>query len=315
MPGCGAFAPAPPPAGGFTPGIPVRWPDPGMIGIRTWPALLLFLLAGCATSFPSARPGQTFEDGLDARALFARTLAAHGGDLAEAGGDFNLAMDGEWQSLIQRIQPVVTDAGFRITAEERFRPGDRLYAVRHRGPEGSKHVVRTPDSITVHYNGEPETDPARLRATAMTTDAFQLFHFGPSLVKWRAHAMVRIADAREGGVRYRRLLATLRPGFGKSEEDQVVLWIHPDTDLLFRVHLTLNGFETTQGAHVDTTFLAYDRVGPYVFPSRFDERVRGPIRIGAHRWRITARDQDRGWTRAEVEGPDFSGNAARPAGE
>lgn len=280
-------------------------------------ALLLCsaLLAACATSFPTARPGLAFDDGLDARTLFDRSLAAHGGDLAQAPGDFNLAMAGEWQSLIQRIQPIVTDAGFRITAEERFRPAERLYVVRHEGPLGSKHVVRTPDTIEVFYNGVRETDPQKLRATAMTTDAFQLFHFGPSLVHWRASAMVRMPDAREGGVDYRRVLATLRPGFGEADEDQVVLWIHPDTDLLFRVHLTLNGFETTQGAHVDTTFLAYDRVGPYVFPSRFDERVRGPLRISAHQWWITARDRDRGWTRADVDGPGFTGAAQAPAGE
>lgn len=274
-----------------------------------------FVLSGCATSFPSERPGLTFTDGLDAETLFERSLAAHGGDLAEAEGDFNLAMDGEWQSLIQRIQPVVTDSAFRITAEERFRPSEELYVVRHQGPDGFKHVVRSPGSIEVFYNGDRETDASKLRATAMTTDAFQLFHFGPSLVKWRAQRMVRLSDAREGGVAYRRILATLQPGFGESDEDKVVLWIHPETDLLFRVHLTLNGFETTQGAHVDTTFLAYDRVGPYVFPSRFDERVRGPIRISAHQWWITGRDEDRGWTRDEVAGPDFTGAALAPAGD
>lgn len=278
------------------------------------PLLAAILLAACATTFPTAQPGLVFEDGLDANTVFERSLAAHGGDIAEAPGDFNLAMEGEWQSLIQRIQPVVTDAGYRITAEERFRPAEQLYVVRHQGPQGNKHVVRTPDSIEVFYNGERETDPAKLRATAMTTDAFQLFHFGPSLVKWRAKHMVRLANAREGGIDYRRVLATLRPGFGEADEDQVVLWINPETDLLFRVHLTLNGFETTQGAHVDTTFLAYDRVGPFVFPSRFDERVRGPLRISAHQWWITARDQDRGWSRDDVQGPEFTGAATAPAG-
>ena len=283
--------------------------------LKTLFALLAtVLLAACATRFPEPRPGLVFDDGLDARTVFDRSLAAHGGDLAEVPGDFNLAMAGEWQTLIQRIQPLVTDAGFRITAEERFRPSERLYVVRHQGPEGHKHVVRTPDSIEVFYNGERETDPARLRATAMTTDAFQLFHFGPSLVHWRASDMVRLADAREGGVDYRRILATLRPGFGESRQDQVVLWIHPDSDLLFRVHLTLEGFEATQGAHVDTTFLAYERVGRFVFPSRFDERVRGPLPISAHQWWITARDRDRGWTRSDVAGPDFLGRAAAPAG-
>jgi len=33
--------------------------------------------------------------------------------------------------------------------------------------------------------------------------------------------------------------------------------------------MTLEGFETTRGAHVDTTFLEYLQVGPYLLPSRF----------------------------------------------
>lgn len=276
--------------------------------------LLAVCLSACATRFPQPRDGLSFADGLDAEALFDRTLAAHGGDLREYPGDFNLAMTGEWGRAIVRIQPVVTDVDFRISAEERYRPADQLYVVRHEGPEGVKTVVRKGREIQVWYNGEREDDPARLRATAMTTDAFEMFHFGPSFIKHRAEDMARLADRREDGVAYRLVWARLRPGFGEAEEDEVVMWIDPDTDRLFRVHMTLNGFESTQGAHVDTTFLEYEQVGPFVFPSRFEERVRGPIRIHAHDWWITARDQDRGWTAEEVSAPDFAGRAAAPAG-
>jgi hypothetical protein len=248
---------------------------------------LVLLGTGCATAFPVAEPGLEFDDGLNAAAVFNRTMNAHGGDLRSDAGTFSLAMTGEWKRLIVRIQPVVTDAGYRISAEERYRPSEQLYEVSHQGPEGTKKVIRQGRAIELFYNGEPETDPARLRATAMTTDAFELFHFGPTFIKHRKSALVRLDDQRENGVSYRRLLATLRPGFGEAEKDQVVLWIDPETDLLFRVHLTLNGFETTQGAHVDTTFLAYEQVGDYVFPTRFEERVRGPLRIQAHHWQIT----------------------------
>ena len=77
--------------------------------------------------------------------------------------------------------------------------------------------------------------------------------------------------------------------------------------------MTLNGFETTRGAHVDTTFLAYRQVGPYLLPVRFSERVRGPLRIKAHEWHTTGIDLDRGWTREEVSGPAYTGKAAVPA--
>ena len=273
---------------------------------------LAALLGGCA-SFPESTGDARFSDGLDAAAVFAATMDAHGGDLREYPGDINLSTDGQWYAAIQRIQPVVSDAGFRVTSEERYRPRDGLYSVHHQGPLGSKQVVRTPDGIRVYYNGTRETDPVKIRATAMTNDAFRMFHFGPSFLKARSTAMVRMADQAENGRNYRRLLATVEPGFGEAASDQVVLWIDAQTSRLFRVHMTLNGFETTQGAHVDTTFLEYRQVGPYLLPVRFQERVRGPLRIDAHDWHTTGIDLDRGWSAADIGGAAFEGAAARPA--
>lgn len=271
---------------------------------------LIATLAGCG-AFPQARPGGSFADGLSAAQLFDQCLAAHGGDIREYPGDINIATDGRWYALIQRIQPVVSDAAFRVSSEERFRPRDGVYAIRHSGPAGSKYVLRTSKGISVHYNGAAvAAEDERRRATAMTNDAFQLFHFGPSFVKHRAKSMIRLADTREDGRDYRRILATLSPGFGESESDQVVLWIDAETARLFRVHMTLEGFETTIGAHVDTTFLAYQQAGPFLLPSRFSERVRGPLKMLAHEWHVTGIDLDRGWTDADVSGSDFSGRAA-----
>lgn len=273
---------------------------------------LAMLLGGCA-SFPKATADARFDDGLDASAIFAACMETHGGDMREYPGDINLSTDGQWYQAIQRIQPIVSDAGFRVTSQERYRPRDGLYSVHHQGPLGSKHVVRSPEGIVVHYNGKRETDPARIRATAMTNDAFRMFHFGPSFLKARATTMVRLADGREEGRNYRRLLATVEPGFGEAAQDQVVLWIDAQTSRLFRVHMTLNGFETTQGAHVDTTFLEYRKVGPFLLPVRFHERVRGPLRIDAHDWYTTGIDLDRGWIAADIDGPAFEGAAAAPA--
>ncbi len=273
---------------------------------------LAALLAGCA-SFPQADPDARFSDGLGAAAVFAECMDAHGGDLRDYPGDINLSTDGQWYQAIQRIQPIVSDAGFRVTSQERYRPREGLYSVHHQGPLGSKQVVRTPDGISVYYNGERESDPVKIRATAMTNDAFRMFHFGPSFFKQRSTAMLRIADQRENGRNYRRLLATVEPGFGEAARDQVVLWIDTQTSRLYRVHMTLNGFETTQGAHVDTTFLEYRQVGAYLLPVRFRERVRGPIRIDAHDWHTTGIDLDRGWSTADISGAQFKGAAGRPA--
>lgn len=282
---------------------------------RLLPALLVAALLGACTSFPrgGARDGPG-ADGVTAQAIFDRSVAAHGGDLRAHRGDINLATDGRWYALIQRLQPVVTDSAFRVTSEERYRPADGLYAVRHAGPGGTKHVVRTPDGLRVHYNGAPVTDRDRIAATAMTNDAFRLFHFGPTFFLDRTAALRRQPDARENGRRYHRLLATLRPGFGESAQDEAVLWIDADDARLYRVHITLEGYPTTRGAHVDTTFLEHRRVGPYLLPVRFFERVRGPLRIPAHEWWVTGIDLDRNWTRADVTDPaGFTGAAAAPA--
>lgn len=280
---------------------------------RLFLSALVLALAACATRFPQPQDELVFNDGLNAEALFAQSLEAHGGDLRDYPGDFNLAMTGEWGRAIVRIQPVVTDVGFRISAEERYRPADQLYVVRHQGPEGVKTVVRHGTEIRVWYNGEREQDPAILRASAMTTDAFEMFHFGPSFIKHRAAEMRRLANRREEGTDFRLIWVRLKPGFGEADEDEVVLWIDPESDLLYRIHMTLNGFESTQGAHVDTTFHDYENVEGFMLPRRFVERVRGPIRIHAHEWWITGRDQNRGWQAADVSGPAFSGVAAEPA--
>jgi hypothetical protein len=278
-------------------------------------ACALALSSGCASvRFPPEPPTAAFGDGLSGDAIFARTLAAHGGDLRAYPGDINLSTDGQWFALIQKIQPLVTDSAFRIRSEERYRPRDGLYAVTHTGPEGSKHVVRSRDGLAVSYNGVRATDPAKLRATAMTNDAFRMFHFGPSFFLDRASAWVRLADADEKGRAYYRLRTTVRPGFGESKEDDVVLWIDRDTSRLFRIHMSLNGFETTVGAHVDTTFLEYRNVAGYLLPVRFHERVRGPLRIDAHTWWTTGVDTDRGWRDEDVGGTVFGGAAAMPAG-
>ncbi len=289
-----------------------------MHAFRLFPMFALLstclMIVGCASvRFPPDPPAAAFADGLSGDAIFARTLAAHGGDLRRYPGDINLSTDGQWFALIQKIQPVVTDSGFRIRSEERYRPRDGLYAVHHTGPEGNKHVVRSRDGLAVSYNGVRETDPVKLRATAMTNDAFRMFHFGPSFFIDRASTWVRLADADEKSSNYYRLRTTVRPGFGESKEDEVVLWIDRETARLFRIHMSLNGFETTVGAHVDTTFLEYRDVAGYLLPVRFHERVRGPLRIDAHTWWTTGIDTDRGWRDEDVNGTAFGGAAAVPA--
>ncbi len=271
------------------------------------------LLFGGCSSFPQADSTLRFDDGLEAQSIFDRCLAAHGGDVREWAQDLNFSVDGTWDFLVQRIQPLVADGSFRERSQERIRPSEQLYSVFWTGPEGTKQVVRTPETIEVYTNGLRQSDEAAREASAMTADATQLFHLGPSFLAMRRAEFVRLEDRREDGVTYRRLLTTLRPGFGFSPQDDVVLWIHPDNDRLFRVHLTVDGFRGTRGAHVDTTFLAYRQVGRMLVPVELNERLRGPFRLNVHRWRMTGVDFNRGWDSSAVTGATFEGGAREPA--
>jgi hypothetical protein len=280
--------------------------------------LACFGLAGCVvlrvSPFPALPQAGQAEDGVAARRIFDRCLAEHGGDLRRHPGDLNLSTDGHWFALIQRIQPVVTDSAFRIRSEDRYRPGEGLYVVRHFGPSGVKQVVRRGGRIeSVRYNGALEQDPTKLSATAMTNDAFLMFHFGPTFFLERVRSWSLLPEASEEGRSYHRIIGTLTPGFGDAADDRVVLWVDADSFRLFRIHMTLNGFETTKGAHVDTTFLAYREAAGYLLPVRFHERVRGPLHIDAHTWWTTGLDLDRGWNATDVAGEAFTGRAAAAA--
>lgn len=271
--------------------------------------VLLLLLGGCA-GFPAATPNARFDDGLDAAHIFAESIEAHGGDMRGYPGDINISTVGHWHGLVKRLQPVISDAGFRVTSVERYRPRDGVYAVHHHGPLGDKQVIRTAAGITVYYNGIREADAIKLRATALTNDAFLMLQFGPTFIKARASSISRLADSKEDNQRYYRLLAELSPGFGEAAHDQAVLWINADTHLLYRVHFTLSGFSSTQGANVDVTSLAYRKLGRFTLPVKFKERVRSPLRVTAHEWHTTAMDLDRGWQPADVEAAQFTGKAA-----
>jgi hypothetical protein len=271
------------------------------------------LLAGCATRFPVATPEFIHPDGRDGAAVLAATLAAHGGDLRQRGGDIAAAITGEWSTLITRIQPLVTDHRWRIDAQERMLPAEGRHAIRWSGPAGEKVVVRTPAAVRVFYNGVENFDDDVLASSAMTSDAFQLFLCGPSFIAWRASRLERLADIKEDGRTLHRVLAVIEPGFGRAPRDEVVLFIDAQDHRLWRVWFTLEGFRTTRGATADVTFLRYQAVGGVLLPVAFDERVRAPISVHAHAWRTIGLDLDRGLTAADVDGVKWSEKAMRPA--
>ncbi len=242
-----------------------------------------------------------------------RSYRAHGGDSIADLKDVNVALDGRWHFLITRIQPLVTDHRYRVKSEERLALGKRIYAAQYQGPRGRKSVLRTQDSVQVQYDGESTTDVDVLNSTALTADSFYLFTLGPLALNPATQSFRRLPDVVEKGERYHRIYTLLEPGFGKSARDKLVLWVHAESMRTYRVHITIEGFRTTRGAHVDVTYLDYHSVSGFTFPSEFHERVRGPVAIDAHRWHFTGLDINRGWSERDVQLEAWKALAATPA--
>ena len=215
--------------------------------------------AGCGGALAPipATPAADVRSPADARALLDACLAAHGGRTAyEKLHDVNVRFSSHWAALGPKLQPKLSDTGYREGSEERYLATARGWVVGqdHRGPKGRKHVLRMPpDGIVVNYNGSPtpSTDPEVNAAASLVTDAYSMFLFGPDFFRRRGAVLRRLPTAGDvDGRACDELLAVLRPGFGLSAEDRAVLFIDRQTHLLLRVQFTLNALESTKGAEV-----------------------------------------------------------------
>ncbi|MET0208484.1 MAG: hypothetical protein ABW220_05550, partial [Burkholderiaceae bacterium] len=150
-------------------------------------------LAACGTPLPLVpRP---VDAGVAANTGAARLLdsaRAHGLDAYRRLSDINVAYEGEWRPLIDRIQPVVVDKGFRGSSQERLLPRAGTVAQAYTGPSGRKHVLwqrraaPEPGAIDVWFN-DARTDDAGVRAaSALVAEAYGLFLLGPLWIADRA---------------------------------------------------------------------------------------------------------------------------------
>lgn len=276
-------------------------------------ALLCFAVLGTGCGTAQIRDGLATGSPEQAAEILRRSAEAHGGEAWSRIRDVNVRYDGTWLSIVDRVQPVLVDKMFRKGSEERFLRAEGILAQAHRGPAGTKQVVRTPEGTRVWYNGVEETDPEKIAAAGVVADAYRMFLTGPFFFQDR-RAEIRLAGTDTvDGAPCDRILAVLRPGFGPSAEDRAFLSIDRETGLLRRVRFTLEGLASTRGAEVDTTFGGWREVGGVRWPTEFYERVRAPLRIPAHRWKLLALDLDRGLAPEEVTGATFSGAAGRAA--
>lgn len=276
--------------------------------LRRWPAApalaaAALLPASCATPFPDdSVVDRSPAAAARARSIVDESVRAHGGDPYVAGARIAVDYEGTWSRIASRLQPVLIDAGFRGTSREEYDLPAGTIRQRHEGPMGTKSVDRTlplagggrQASIEVAYNGTSEDDPEKRAAAALVCDGYLMFLTAPS---WALHAPIAewglLPDAEEDGSRYHRVFLRLEPGLGMAASDDVVLWIESGTMRAHRLHFTLNGLESTQGAHVDVTFLTFTESGGFLWPSAFRERLLSPLRLDVHEWRATRLDASR----------------------
>ena len=241
------------------------------------------LLAGCAARFPEP-VGST--NPTEAQRVLEKSIAAHGGYLFEQPGSVRVSYDGEWYNVVKVLQPVLVDAGYRQRSDEMLDLTTAGLVQVHNGPDGSKLVARTAEDVSVLYDDVESEDETTRAASALVADAYTLFLAGPSFIKQRDGQLSLLEPASLDGRSYQRIHAVLEPGFGFSERDEAVLWIDEETGLLGLVHFTIEGLASTRGAHVDVAFSEHREIDGFIWPTEFYERVRAPLRVPAHSWRV-----------------------------
>lgn len=274
--------------------------------------LALPLLGACVAVMPEVKHSG---EQPAARALLEASAQAHGVSAFRQVRDLNVSFDGQWHYLVQKLQPVLVDARFRKTSEERLLLGrEPVISQRHDGPSGVKQVTRLPSAVSVLYNGQPASDRETLAAAALVADAFRIFLLGPlHFLEGNTSLALAGTDVVEGRT-CDLLLAVRRPGHGQSAEDRYVLFIDQQDRLLRRLRFSMEGLASTQGAVVEVDFFDHREIAGVRWPTRFFERIRKPIpMLPVHAWRLTGLDVNRGYPASAITGPEFSGLARQPA--
>lgn len=245
--------------------------------------------------------------------LLQRSQRAHGADAFARLRDVSVRYEGRWASIGPRFQPVLVDKRFRSRSEERLLLPSRVLAQTHEGPGGVKRVLRAGGAVSMERNGMKVMDSVQLDAAALVADAYVMFLLGPHYFARPGVTLLCAGEGEVDGLPCDQVLAILRPGFGAAVEDRVLLSIDRGQGLLRRVRLTLNGLESTRGAEVDVTFRQFERVAGVLWPRDYDERIRSPFDLPAHRWRLAGLDVNRGYGRADLTATALLGKAAPPA--
>ena len=266
-------------------------------------------LTGCA-SFPQSTGNASTAEG---QRLLESSANAHGIAAYRRLRDVSVSYDGEWASLVTRLQPVLVDSNFRGKSEERLLVAARSIGQIHSGPSGVKVVTRTPEGVAVAYNSIPESDPEKRAAAALVADGYRLFLLGPIYLTERNAIVEAMGTDVIDGQEYDKVFARIRPGLGEAREDRVVLWIDRRSGLTRRLWMSADGLPSTQGVVAEIDLDDYISSAGVQWPTRFIERLKRPFPIDVHRWRLTGLDVNRGFDANDLSIAGFAGAARAPA--
>ncbi|HEU4458843.1 MAG TPA: hypothetical protein VFR90_06945 [Methylibium sp.] len=274
-------------------------------------------LAACGTPLPLVGRPEGADPAGAARLL--ESAQAHGLEAYRRLADINVAYEGEWRPLIDRIQPVVVDKGFRGSSQERLLPAAGVVAQAYTGASGRKQVfwqrrpLPEPGEVAVWFNGARASDAGVQAAAALVAEAYGLFLLGPLWIAGRAQGARLAGTERVDGRLCDVVEVALAPGLGQAALDRVALCIDRGDAVTRRLRFTLEGYANTQGAVAEVDTFEHERRFGVLWPRRSYERVVHPLRIPAHDWRLVGLDVNRGYGAEALRGPVFAGAAAAPA--
>lgn len=184
----------------------------------------------------------------EARQIIKRS-AARQGDAWINYREVKVGYTGEWSTISERLQPILTDSNFRKSSVETYQPAAGRVEQVHTGPQGIKTVNRQRPRIQVSFNGSASTDREVLDSAALVADAYTAFLFGPSWLSRMGADFKRIGERTLDGERCHLIAGRLSPGFGNSGEDHFIAWISRDSSLMrtLSIHPQRPGFDAWCG--------------------------------------------------------------------
>ena len=77
--------------------------------------------------------------------------------------------------------------------------------------------------------------------------------------------------------------------------------------------LTLSGLDSNRGPEVDVTFRKFKNIDGVLWPTDFDERIRSPLKLHAHNWKLRGLESNRGLSAHYLKLLQWTGKTAKPS--